>query len=1109
MPDLTKFTVVRHIYPEPQGVLNGNVRFEAMITKAMTVQADLDPDVVELLLTPVDARIEKGVLVRGSEVGVELLSAGDIAIDGGFQYRATFSQMTVNQRSVSLAELVFDALPGEGTFDLKDAAPLAGSLAIPTARGPQGATGPQGPAGPAGPQGPAGAQGNAGPQGPSGPTGLTGPQGPTGPQGATGPQGPKGDTGATGPTGPAGPGSSWATLAGKPTYIGAGDDAAAARAAIGAGTLQPSTLLRPDDGGAPVLCQSPPTITHSAAATAGLNAFGHQTVGVNYTGVATNLITAYSYAYNDVSGIDENIYGWEWETYHLGTTLEIYWRAALTNDCWMQVFIDDQPTTPAPFQPSGITLTALTNYYTKLSFDTAGPRKVRIRWENMGLIEIRTDQTGAVLATKPMRPVIACVGTSNTGYDPATPALYHSLGAWPWMLADALGMSCAQFGGNGSGYVNAPAFGGTGGGDSGGNGRLNALIRVNPDFIIVEGANNDNASSYATINAAAAAYYDALNTNLPDTPVLVIGPMATDSGTDTSSNRSRCSAAVRDAALAAPNVVAYIDPGDMADPGGAVWPTYATATAYTAGQRVIYQGGVYKALSNFTSSGSSPEPTKWVLTSWHTGTGSAEYPAGSGTRDVLFNATHGHATAAGQRNYAYNIAREVLRHLVNPVSGKPARPESVELTPEVFGAVGDGSTDDTLALRRCFAAAGGRTVRLGKGKVYKHTDIVTIGQDFTTILGQGTLLATVDTASEVLVTGKNCTINGPTIKMSSAPTRLEAYESQKLRIVGDYCTLQNVVIDGSAAGGIYTMAGYFTYINVTVKNTKADGFFTAEAAHDGTYFACVAQNPGDDGFSIVSDAAQLCHHITNVGCRVINGGARGFSVVGGQHIELIGPRVEGCQAAGLYIASEGDAYTNVSNVTVSGGVLYNANQATGTDHGAILVVAWDSRSIRYVDIVGLAVRDCRTTASANVRVIRYAPSTIQDVAISGFPVSGGPAQVIDLSGVTQATDRISLSNVTRDGVPYFDVQPIVYATSTAFATVGVAQTFILGPGSSGVLPDVTLCPNGYRYINDDTTDKTVTAAAGQTINGSTSVTLRRDEARDFVPVPGTSRWRVA
>lgn len=360
------------------------------------------------------------------------------------------------------------------------------------------------------------------------------------------------------------------------------------------------------------------------------------------------------------------------------------------------------------------------------------------------------------------------------------------------------------------------------------------------------------------------------------------------------------------------------------------------------------------------------------------------------------------AVAEGSVNKYYTDARADAR---------------IALTPEMFGAGGLGATDDLVALNACFAAAAGRKVRFAKNGIYKHGGILTIAQDFTQIEGNGaTLLATVDTASEVLITGKNCTIDGLTLKLESAPVRLEDYETQKLRVVGDYCTLKNVTIDTSAAAGIYTMAGYFAYINVTVKNTKADGFFTAEGAHDGLIIGCAAINTGDDGFSIVSDAAQLCHHITNIGCRVINGGARGFSVVGGQHVSLIGPRVEGCQAAGLYIASEGDAYTNVANVTVSGGALLNVNQSTSVDHGAIMLTAWETRSIRYVDIIGLAVRDCRTTASANVRVLRYDTSIIQDIAISGVPVAGGPAQVSDLFGVTSSSDRI-YTDISRDGTP--------------------------------------------------------------------------------------------
>jgi len=64
------------------------------------------------------------------------------------------------------------------------------------------------------------------------PQGDKGADGAPGPQGIQGPQGIKGDTGATGPAGT----TTWAGITDKPAVIGAGVDAAAARAAIGAGT---------------------------------------------------------------------------------------------------------------------------------------------------------------------------------------------------------------------------------------------------------------------------------------------------------------------------------------------------------------------------------------------------------------------------------------------------------------------------------------------------------------------------------------------------------------------------------------------------------------------------------------------------------------------------------------------------------------------------------------------------------------------------------------------------------------------------------------------------------------------------------------------------------
>jgi alpha-1,3-glucanase-like protein len=428
------------------------------------------------------------------------------------------------------------------------------------------------------------------------------------------------------------------------------------------------------------------------------------------------------------------------------------------------------------------------------------------------------------------------------------------------------------------------------------------------------------------------------------------------------------------------------------------------------------------------------------------------------------------------------------------------------ITPEQFSAVGNGTTDDTTALNNCFAAAAGKTVYLAAGKTYKHTNILTIGQDYTTIVGPGTLLATDETLSEVLVTGKYVTIDGPTIKLASASTRYDEYEKQKLRVVGDYCTLRNVTIDTSAAAGIYTAASYFCYINVTVKNTKADGFYTNQGSSYGVIIGCTAKDVGDDGFSVVSAAGELCHHITNIGCRAINGGARGFSVVGGQHVQIIGPRVETCQAAGLYIASEGNAYEHTTNVTVSGGVLVNPNQDAATDHGAILIVAWDSRNIQYVDITGVAVRDCRTGAQGNVNVVRYDTATITDIAFSGIPIAGGPSTVANLFQVTQAINRIYFSNVTRNGIPYLNSRSVVSATSAVAGTFGVDEIALIGAGGSYTLPTAVGNPGRYTAKNVDTTSRPVYTTGGQTIDGSSSITLAANTSVDLIS-DGTN-WKV-
>lgn len=140
--DLTYFEVVRTVSPIPGGALSADVVFEAQVTRGLAFQADVSSDVIEILVRPVKARIVDGVLMKDGAAGVQLLSSAEVAIDGGFSYLATFTNVRVDGKAIptrdELKSLSFEALDGVGTFDLKDAAPVPTSTATPTARGPRG-----------------------------------------------------------------------------------------------------------------------------------------------------------------------------------------------------------------------------------------------------------------------------------------------------------------------------------------------------------------------------------------------------------------------------------------------------------------------------------------------------------------------------------------------------------------------------------------------------------------------------------------------------------------------------------------------------------------------------------------------------------------------------------------------------------------------------------------------------------------------------------------------------------------------------------------------------------------------------------------------------------
>jgi hypothetical protein len=328
----------------------------------------------------------------------------------------------------------------------------------------------------------------------------------------------------------------------------------------------------------------------------------------------------------------------------------------------------------------------------------------------------------------------------------------------------------------------------------------------------------------------------------------------------------------------------------------------------------------------------------------------------------------------------------------------------VLLTPESFGAIGDGIADDTAAVQAALNAGG----TLSLAGTYRHTAVLVANVAGATILGPGTLKATVPLRSALKIAASNVTIDGVNLTMQVASARLDAPWSSRLWLAGCSGTIvRGVTIDGSGSAAMF-MQGASNYLitDCSVANSLSDSIHNTAGSHDGIIRRCTVANGGDDGFAVVSyqsDGVQ-CYNISFESPRFYgNTWGRGFSVVGGHDITFTDIYGQDSDSAMLYFSGEGSPYWTypTTRVTVNGGTCLRANKNATVDHGAVVLTVYNNLVDSDIKIADLHITDTRATASRQVALLAAAPAAITRVTMSNFKITNGPSKTLFADPTTQ------------------------------------------------------------------------------------------------------------